>query len=1195
MNGPPSHEGIPWSPSLIRKLDELCVRFEEAWKAGSSTRPRLEEYLAEVPDCARGPAVEELLALELAYRCRSGERPTVEEYERRLPGHLATIRVVFEKMADAPAAGQAGGRPGSDPEPPAPLSGSGSPGGALPPTTPEGVLTTDESAPPPEAPVNGMGAGPEDGRPVVPGYEIQGELGRGGMGVVYKARHLPLKRVVALKMILAGAHAEAELLSRFRREAEAVARLQHPHIVQIYEIGEHGGLPFFSLEFVEGGSLDRRIRGGPQPAVPAAELIETLARAVQAAHERGIVHRDLKPANVLLTPDGTPKVTDFGLAKQLDGQTAHTETGVVLGTFKYMAPEQAWGRAREVGPLADVYALGVILYELLTGRVPFLGENAFHTLEQVRTHDPVPPRRLQPAVPRDLEKICLKCLEKEPRKRYASALDLADDLRRFLKGEPVRARLITPAGRALRWAARHRAAAVASVALVFAAAGGLGTLVTYSLLTAQQKSQKLAALQERVDRRDAIARLASQGREAKVAGQLEEAIEKLGLALDKWGPELGDETGECLGIQREFDEAKRLLANRKLTREWKDHLDRSRPLFSEVSFREISFTESAQDADRAAIRRAAPDALAEFGLSNADTPAVAASHLQTYREAAESSRQLDAIAADCYQALLSWAEAESPPGSGDKAGALRALRLLDLAAALGQIHQLPTPGAFHFRHARYLALVGKEAEARAERERAAGVKPDTALDLFLTALESHRQGQWDQTAATCEQVLRLQPDHFWAQYLKALGHVKTKHWGEARAELDACLVRQPDFTWGRQLRAVVETQLGESERAEEDFAQVLRRVEEPAARSVVLTNRGVLWVRRERWHEAVDDFREAVRLRPGVPETYINLAQARRRLKDWKAALATLDEALARCPQDAAGLYHTRAEFDLEREDPAAARRDFEQAIVHQPAGSSSERLASDYVQLAHLQRLAGKPEAALANCDAALRLRPDYPPAHRYRAEALLALGRYEDAGKALDRYLHGEKPTATVYRVRGLIHAGLRRYAEAVDAYGRSLALRQDAGTLAYRGWAYLELDAPRPALADFEAALRLDPAQTDALCGRGSARVRLGRLADGVADAEEYLRRERPAAQHFFEAACIYARSVGELERRMGGRWTTGDPATRYQERAVELLRAALDETPAGERQRFWRTNIASAADLVPIRRSTGFLELARGYPR
>jgi WD40 repeat protein len=291
--------------------------------------------------------------------------------------------------------------------------------------------------------------------PAVPGYEILDEVGRGGMGVVYRARQLRLGRVVALKMILAGGHAGREDLERFQTEAEAVARLQHPGIVQIHEVGEHEGLPYFSLEFVPAGSLASKLRGDPWPAERAADVIEQLARAVHHAHQAGILHRDLKPANVLLAADGTPKITDFGLAKKLDGTTVATQTGAVMGTPSYMAPEQAHGRSRDVGPAVDVYALGAVLYELLTGRPPFKGTTALETLAQVVSCEPVPPAHLAGKVSRDLETICLKCLRKEAARRYASAGDLADDLRRFRAGEPIRARPVGSAERALKWVKRH--------------------------------------------------------------------------------------------------------------------------------------------------------------------------------------------------------------------------------------------------------------------------------------------------------------------------------------------------------------------------------------------------------------------------------------------------------------------------------------------------------------------------------------------------------------------------------------------------------------------------------------------------------------------------------------------------------------------------------------------------------------------
>jgi serine/threonine protein kinase len=340
-------------------------------------------------------------------------------------------------------------------------------------------------------------------RPVVLGYEILSELGRGGMGVVYKARQVNLNRIVALKMILSAAHAGQADLARFRLEAEAIARLQHPNIVQVFEIGEQGGLPWFALEYCSGGSLDKKLAGTPIEAKVAAHLVRTLAEAMHAAHQANVIHRDLKPANILLSfsrdaesaersaPEApvaalrfadsasrlngvAPKITDFGLAKKLDEQ-GQTQTGAIMGTPSYMAPEQASG-TKDVGPAADVYALGAILYECLTGRPPFRAATPLDTLMQVVTEEPVPPRLLQAKVPRDVETICLKCLEKTPQRRYESAAALAEDLHRFLQDESIKARRPGLAERGLRWLRKQGRQAVltaaVSAAVLLAVLGG---------------------------------------------------------------------------------------------------------------------------------------------------------------------------------------------------------------------------------------------------------------------------------------------------------------------------------------------------------------------------------------------------------------------------------------------------------------------------------------------------------------------------------------------------------------------------------------------------------------------------------------------------------------------------------------------------------------------------------------------------
>jgi serine/threonine-protein kinase len=276
-------------------------------------------------------------------------------------------------------------------------------------------------------------------------YELLEEIARGGMGVVYRARQVSLDRVVALKMIVGGELASPADVQRFRNEAQAAAGLRHPNIVAIHEVGEHEGRHYFSMDYVAGPTLAEVVRAHPLPAERAAGYVRAVAQAVQHAHDRNILHRDLKPANVLIDADDRPRVTDFGLARRVEGDRRLTGTGQVLGTPAYMPPEQASGKHGAVGPASDVYALGAVLYELVTGRPPFQAETPLDTLLQVLESEPVPPRMLNPGVPGDLETVCLKCLHKEPRRRYPSAAALADDLGRFLRKEPVLAR---PVGRA---------------------------------------------------------------------------------------------------------------------------------------------------------------------------------------------------------------------------------------------------------------------------------------------------------------------------------------------------------------------------------------------------------------------------------------------------------------------------------------------------------------------------------------------------------------------------------------------------------------------------------------------------------------------------------------------------------------------------------------------------------------------------
>jgi WD40 repeat protein/tRNA A-37 threonylcarbamoyl transferase component Bud32 len=434
---------------------------------------------------------------------QQGRMPAVQELCRDCPELIPEVARRLAALQAVYAAGESGDTPPHDPE--AATSPTAAPvarpvgyngDAATPPLAASAPDTRPGERAQADAWATEQGAASAGAAmPAVPGYEVLGVLGRGGMGVVYKARQVKLDRLVALKMVLAGGHASADELARFKTEAEAVARLQHPNVVQVYEVGESEGRPFFSLEFCAGGSLADKLDGTPWRPEKAAPLVETLARAMEAAHQRGIVHRDLKPANVLLTADGQPKVTDFGLAKRLDRGQGDTRTGSVIGTPSYMAPEQAGGHTRDVGPACDVYSLGAVLYELLTGRPPFKEPTPLETVRQVMSAEPVPLRHLQARVPRDLETISHKCLQKEPRNRYASALDLADDLGRFLRREPIRARPVGPLARGWRWCRRNPLLAGVSGL----AAGGLVAATVVSLLLALQQADSAARRAEAAD------------------------------------------------------------------------------------------------------------------------------------------------------------------------------------------------------------------------------------------------------------------------------------------------------------------------------------------------------------------------------------------------------------------------------------------------------------------------------------------------------------------------------------------------------------------------------------------------------------------------------------------------------------------------------------------------------------------------
>ncbi len=459
----------------LQQIDGVCDRFEKACRAGQ--RPDLAEFVNQVPARARSRLFRDLLSLELEYCRERGEQPDSRSYRERFPEFERVVAAAFESFSPDSTANSC------DQENWA------------------GGSTVDSTASPRADGPEQLGfcirelAGLEEA-----GYEILGELGRGGMGIVFKARQVALDRPVALKVMKSGAFASEAEQIRFQNEAEAVARLDHPHIVPVYEVGKRSGQHFFSMKLVTGTSLDRRVEDFASDSRRAARLVSIVAQAVHHAHQRGILHRDLKPANVLVDTAGEPHVTDFGLAKRLEESQEATHSGVLMGTPSYMSPEQASGSRGAISTATDVYGLGTVLYALLAGRAPFAGTTLVDTLEMVRNQSPEAPSMLNSRVPRDLEVICLKCLEKEPQRRYQSALALAEDLDRWLLGLPILARPVGPAARALMWCRRNRALAAMAALLVLALFGGMAG-IAWKWRDADRQRAKAEAVNELLTQR----------------------------------------------------------------------------------------------------------------------------------------------------------------------------------------------------------------------------------------------------------------------------------------------------------------------------------------------------------------------------------------------------------------------------------------------------------------------------------------------------------------------------------------------------------------------------------------------------------------------------------------------------------------------------------------------------------------------
>jgi eukaryotic-like serine/threonine-protein kinase len=1033
-------------------------------------------------------------------------------------------------------------------------------------------------------------------------YEILSELGRGGMGIVYKARDRRLNRLVALKMIRGGVHADEIQFTRFRIEAEAVAALRHPNILQIYDIGESDGLPYVALELLDGGSLAEKVRGTSLAPRKAAELMVPMALAMDAAHRAGIVHRDLKSVNILFTADGVPKITDFGLAKRLEMDEGHTHTGQVMGTPSYMAPEQARGDTKTVGPPADIYALGAILYEMLTGRPPFKGISAMDTVKQVIEVEPLAPSRVQFRVPRDLETICLKCLQKEARKRYDTARELADDLNRYLAGEPIRARRTPPIERGVKWLKRHPTYATL---LTFAIVGVLscaGTALWYwNHLRALERIAMSHEATLRTETADDL--MHAQDVARKDLNQAKVILTSRKSILERENivglTRLYDRTNQKLVEIESAQAAER--ARDDVQNRYQRFLDRRK----ETLFRDTQFSGLMLAANLDLTRKAAEEALGVFAR-----PGDAGEWTLGDLPASLSSEQQTEVKEGCYELLLVLAETLASEGPGHVDLALRAL---DGADRLRPGHSR----AFHMTKASCLARQRDHAGEARELAEAERVRPETAFDYFLSGQQAYKRKRYPDAIQDFEIALRQKPDHFWAKCLQAICYIQTSRYEGAKSCLNDCLQTDRDFAWLYLLRGFASGQLGakyqnlaknspgreaalntsadfEFGEAEADLHEALERLRstpDPDAdlQYILLVNRGLVRFERDRLDQAAADYHEAVGLKRDPFLAHAELAHVYEKQGKPDLAIEQFTRAIALKPKWSP-LYRGRAAvLEASGADDASRRAmalaDLDAAIVHEK--SDDPVLALDHTNRGKLLYRDDRFVDALQESKLALQIKPTFIDAHILQVQSLLKLRRYDELFRSCDAALAMGKKSAVLFELRGLAHSARHEYPAAIRDYGEALEIRpDDPGLLAKRGWVYLTVESPRLALVDFEASVKLNPADGDAYNGRGTARAMLGDHVAAVADAREAVRRGGASARVKYNAARIYAVAAAELGAKAR---QARQLSLKYQDIALQLIREEFAREAPEKRAAFWRETVLGDPALKAIRRRLNFDDL------
>jgi len=964
--------------------------------------------------------------------------------------------------------------------------------------------------------------GPVDGRPVnvIANYEILGVLGRGAVGVVYKARQIGLNRLVALKMLLAGSHAGQRELMRFRTEAEAVARLRHPNIVQVYEVGEHDGLPFFSLEFIEGGSLHQKMGGKPLPPREAAEMVEALARAMHYAHERNIIHRDLKPANILISSDGVPKITDFGLAKRLEqnDESSKTRTGTLMGTPSYMSPEQAAGRTYDIGPLSDQYALGAILYEALTGRPPFLGATLLETIQQVRTQEPVRPTLLQPTTPHDLEVICLKSLQKEQSKRYANAKEMADDLRRFRNGEPIRARPVSLLERSWRWCRRNRRLAVlyaaVSILLLMLALSG----VLHSVRSLREQ-QAIARVRVRVDERMDLAARAISG------GDILRA-----KALLQWSDPLLDSASD---LSEQRDRWSKLEESVNNYAQCKDLLDKA--LFAYIFGLKSSDKQMEQGREYCRELLALYDAIEQKQVPWPDL----------------NDEQQQLFKDNVFDMFLvsAFIESDLAKDAGSDQQRQAAQQAIDWLNRADQI--LPRMKTLYTHRSGFHFSLGNREAADADLKLAKSIQPESAVDHFWHGYAEHVRGEgarsrgevakardhYRQEIAEYAALLQQHPDHFWGWLSWAIAKMQLGDLQDALIGFTKCIQLRPDFSWPYNNRATAHLRLEHYDQAIRDYTAALER--DPnyvSARS----DRAVAYLKQNNINQVIQAISASV-TSAGSPYSILSLfgAVAYPRQNNIDQALQDCNQVLQQDPRYAAAYLH-RAECYLRR-------KQYEDAL----SDCLSVLKRNEYREDVHLKRVAiyedMKREGDQLRYKRAVDADRKEALKFYYRANQHASRGEYQQAladyTVTLELFPHGFEPTCQ----RALLYWLHLKDFDAALSDSRDLVKvwpKKTEGYL-YLGLIHLGRRQYSLALEELEDALSRQPDNLQALWGKAQIYLWQGK-------AKEALELINPVVEKLPAGDATVLNLRGDIYRYLGQL----DSAAKDYRRLIELRPENLD---------------------------------------